>query len=283
MNRAWLAVGVLSTVAAAALLQTRSAPSPPLAGWFPPGPALYLEAKNFAGLLSAWNSSAEKKRWLESANYQTFTRSRLYARLRQAHAEYAAAVGLPVDMNLTAGVAGAESALAIYDIGRLEFLYVSRLPSGRALETALWRAREKFEPRSVAGMPYYVKTDRASGRVAAFAIRGDVLFLATREQTIAGALRLAGGQTQAALRQEAWFEHAVRAAGEPGDLRMVFNMTELCAAPISAPIGFNATCPWSAPSPPEWRISGSCPMRFGRTASCSVPPGRRVARRMRRR
>lgn len=231
MRRVWLLVLCVAALGAAMLLQTRATPVPPLAGWFPPGPALYLEAKDFAGLLASWNSSAEKSRWLGSANYQVFRRSRLFTRLEQAHQEYAAAAGVPADMNLVAGIAGAESALALYDIGQIEFLYISRVPAARALESVLWRAKERFEPRNSAGIAYYVKTEPSSRRTAAFAVHEGLFLLATREELLAGALALIAGRSQGSLLREGWFEQALRAAGQPGDLRLALNMPELVRSP----------------------------------------------------
>ncbi len=231
MRRAWLVIACAAALGTAALLQIRSGPVPPLAGWFPPGPALYLEAKDFGGLLAAWNSSAEKARWLSSANYEVFRRSRLFIRLEQAHQEYAAAAGVPADMNLVTGIAGAESALALYDIGQIEFLYISRVPSARALESVLWRAKDRFEPRNAAGIAYYVKTEPSNRRTAAFAVHDGFFLLATREELLAGALALIAGRAQSSLLREAWFEQASRAAAQPGDLRLVLNMPELIRSP----------------------------------------------------
>ena len=57
-----------------------------------------------------------------SANYAAFSRSRLFLRLEAAFDEFSTAAGAPPDMALLSDVAGAESALALYDIGKLEFL-----------------------------------------------------------------------------------------------------------------------------------------------------------------
>ncbi len=72
---------VILAPAAAALVAiwTLAQPAPPpTASLFPSGALLYLEAKDFGGLLSDWNSSAEKKSWLDSANYDSFSRSQLF-------------------------------------------------------------------------------------------------------------------------------------------------------------------------------------------------------------
>jgi len=55
-------------------------------------------------------------------------------------------------MNFLTQVAGAQSALALYDIGKLEFLYITKLSSASSMQSTLWQTRAKFETRSVAGV-----------------------------------------------------------------------------------------------------------------------------------
>lgn len=224
---------VAGLMAAALVYWALAQPAPaPMASLFPAGALLYLEAKDLAPLVSDWNGSAEKRSWLSSANYQGFSRSRLFLRLGQAQGEFAAAAGVPPDYALLQSVAGGNSALGIYHIGDLEFLYITHLASARALDTALWKARGSYQTRRAGGVDYYVRQDAASHRVAAFAYAGDTLFIATREDLIAGALQLAAGQTRPAVVTEKWFVDATQAAA-PGahELRLVYNMDRLLETP----------------------------------------------------
>jgi hypothetical protein len=197
----------------------------------PAGAVLYLEAKDFSGLLRDWNGAPEKKLWLDSANFQVFSRSRLYLKLQQAQTEFAAAAGVPASMDLLGNVAGGQSALAIYDIGKLEFLYITRMPTDRFAGGALWKTRGNYQPRQSSGIDYYIKTDPASRRVAAFAAAKDYVILATREDVMAGALALVAGQSGSAVASEQWFDKAVREAKSAGELRMVMNFDKLSKSP----------------------------------------------------
>ena len=123
-------------------------------------------------------------------------------------------------MALLSDVAGAESVLAMYDIGKLEFLYVTRLPSAKAMESALWKTRGDYEPRDAGGAPFYVRADADSKRVVAFGVRDQYLVLATREDLAAGALALIGARNGASVDTEGWFVQAVKNAGAAGDLRL---------------------------------------------------------------
>src|SRR5579862_7445876 len=209
-----------------------SAPSP-LPGYMPSGAMLYIEAKDLSGLLADWNASPAKRRWLASDNFEVFARSTLLLRLADAQREFTAAANVPPDATFLSQAAGRESALAVYDIGKLEFVYISHVPSAATMESALWQSRAKFEPRSAAGTPFFVHADADSGRVVAFAVSGDYFLLATREDLLAAALALMAGNPNpnAKLTADPWYADAVEAAGERGDLRMVLDMEKISRDP----------------------------------------------------
>ena len=204
-----------------------AAPSTPLSHYVPVGPLLYLEAKDFSSLLNDWNSSPQKRQWIQSDNYEVFSRSRLFLRLSGASDQFAAAAGLPPDMNFLSQVAGGPSALALYDIGKLQFLYITYLPSAKSMETTLWQSRDKFEPRSAGGVDFYFRRDPQSQREVAFAVSGDYLLLATREDLMAGALQLMSGKQDRTVEGEQWWAESTSAASKPGDLRLVLDLGKL--------------------------------------------------------
>ncbi len=209
-----------------------TAPSgPPLSKYVPAGPLLYLEAKDFSGLLADWNSAPQKEQWIESSNYQVFSRSRLFLRLHGAGDQFATAAGLPPDMSFLSQIAGTRSVLALYDIGNLQFLYITYLPSAKSMQTALWQTRAQFEPRSAGGVDFYLRRDPESHKEVAFAVSGDYLLLATREDLLAGALQLMSGSQNRAVETEPWWSQSVAAAGAAGDLRMVLNLEKIVPSP----------------------------------------------------
>src|SRR4029077_17695774 len=214
------------------LFQSQAAPKHRLDEITPEGPLLYIEAKDFSSLLKDWSASAEHRQWIKSDDYRGVSNSRLFLRLGQASDQFAAAAGLPPDMQFLADAAGQESAVAVYEIGNLEFLYITRLSSGTFLQSRLWQARSKFQPRTAGGKPVYARTDEQSGRVVAFAVADDYLVLGTREDLVAGALELMSGSKGRNLHQEGWYTQALAAtSAAPGDLRMVMNMEKLSVTP----------------------------------------------------
>jgi hypothetical protein len=229
MKRIILVVAISFTLAGIVFAAYRAvAPSAsPLSKYMPAGPLLYLEAKDFSSLLNDWNSSPQKRQWTESSSYDVFSRSRLFLRLKGASDQFAAAAGLPPDMNFLSQVSGQRSALALYDIGNLQFLYITDLPSAKSMETALWQSRAKFEPRNAGGVDFYLRRDPESKREVAFAVSGDYLLLATREDLMAGALQLMSGKQDRTIETEPWWTQSTAAAGKPGDLRLVLDLEKL--------------------------------------------------------
>jgi hypothetical protein len=214
-----------------AAYQGTLSPEKPLSPYVPAGALVYLDAKDFSSLLADWNSSPQKKLWLKSDNYAVFSRSRLFTRLEGAGNQFATAAGLPPSMDFLSQVAGTHSVLALYDIGNLQFLYITHLPSARSSETALWQTRSKFEPRNAGGVDFYIRRDPESKREVAFAVSGEYLLLATREDLIAGALQLMAGSKDRTVESEAWWSQSVAAAGSQGDLRMVQNLEKVVPSP----------------------------------------------------
>jgi hypothetical protein len=226
-----LSILALLVVAAWATYEDVARPESSLARLMPQDAVLFLEAQDFSSILRDWNSSPEKQVWLTTANHEVFSRSRLFLRLQQAQEEFASAAGLSPDMSFLSEVAGGQSALGIYDIGKLELLYVTRLPSAHAMQSGIWQQRAKFETRQVEGKQFYVRTDPQSQRVVAFAIDDEYLVLGTREDLVAGALSLLAGKKAAALNRQGWFVNAVKAAKDPGELRMVIHLAEVTKTP----------------------------------------------------
>jgi hypothetical protein len=214
------------------LFRPQTGPTHPLDQMMPEGALLYIEARDFSGLLKDWNAAPERAAWTRSDDYRVFSNSRLFLRLGQASDQFAVAAGLPPDMKFLVDAAGMESAVAVYDIGNLEFLYITRLASGNFLQSSLWQSRNKFQPRTAGGKPFFARKDEQSGRVVAFAVADNYLILGTREDLVAGSLELMSGSKGRTLSQEGWYTQALSAGqAKAGDLRMALNMEKIAVTP----------------------------------------------------
>ncbi len=218
-------------VAATALVQVPAGSVDVMARYLPTGPLLVLESKDLGRLVGDWNTSREKRFWLESDNYQVFSRSKLLLRLKEVQGEFGEAAGFTPEMSLVESIAGRESVLGLYDTGRLEFLYITRLASARVVENLLWQQHANFESRIVAGRPFYIRTDPKSGRVVAFAATDEHLVLATTENLIAKALTLMSEPGGSSVAGEPWYADSVAAQQERGDLRLVLDLEALVRTP----------------------------------------------------
>ena len=233
MKRAivFLLAGAVCLGASWAAYQSVPVKEPSLSSFAPSGALLYLQAKDLASLVGEWNDSQEQQLWLKSANYAVFSRSRLFLRLKGASDQFAAAAGLPPDLNFLKQVAGKQSAVALYDIGKLQFLFITRLASANAMQSELWQTRSKFETRSAGGITFFYRSDPESEREVAFAVNGDYLLLATREDLMAGALQLVAGNKDHSIEAEPWWFQSLATAGPAGDLRMVLNLAKIVPSP----------------------------------------------------
>lgn len=201
----------------------------PLSRFLPRGALLAVEVRDLVGVLADWNGSAEKASWVDGAGYQAFVRSKLGYRLEEARQEFGAAAGFTPEWSLLESIAGAESALGLYDIGEIRFVFVTELSASAAADNALWRVRGDFEPRRAGGFEYYLRQDQESGREAAFAIADGRLLLATSGDLLAKALELLAGDSGEAVTAESWYQAATALGGGRGELRLVENLASLTA------------------------------------------------------
>lgn len=230
-RRSLLTLGVLATSAALWLAaQQQATTAKTLPELMPAGALLAVEARDLNSLVTAWNASPEKKTWLASGSYQSYIRTKLALRLEEVQKEYAAGLGVNPNYALLENIAGADSAVAVYDIGKLEMLYLTRLPQARAADNLLLRARTKFQTRTSAGQQYFAKATN-DGAVA-FAIAGDLLIVGTREDLVANSLSLLRNAGPS-LRQERWYTQAASAAASANapDVRLSVHMERTVRTP----------------------------------------------------
>jgi hypothetical protein len=228
-KKAVLLTALLLAAAGYVCLQT-TAPLPDLATYMPAGALLYLQAPDFGHLLRDWNDSQVKTDWLASANYEVFSRSNLFTKLKEVYGQYGEAAGFAPELANIVPIAGTDSALALYDIREVEFLYLTRLPEASLTQSALWRLRDKFEQRQAGGVPFYLRTDAASKRTVAFAFNKGYLILATRDDLVAQSLELMAGSHGPTLAAERWSQAVLAQAPARGDVRLVMDLESLVAS-----------------------------------------------------
>ena len=248
MKRVGLAFALaLVTALTAWAWQSRPRATPPtLAGMVPQGALLTIESPDFATLLASWNTSPQARAWLASDNYKVFSNSRLFSRLSDAQDQFiatafAATAKTPESSTLLTQVAGKQSIFAWYNVGNLEFLYVTHLASAHQLQSALLQQRSHFQQRQSAGLTFYIRTSKdLPARTVAFATvpdptghGDDLLLLATREDLLAQSLALIAAPGQG-MPSEPWYAEATAAVAPSQQapvLHMVLNLERLVPMP----------------------------------------------------
>jgi hypothetical protein len=229
----FLFLAVIAGVWAAA--QVATAPQS-LSRWMPGGALLYLESADFGTQLRDWDRSGVNAKWIASKNHEQYLTTRLALKLKDAYQEFSAAAGFSPDTKELETFAGTDSALAVYDIGRLDLLYISRLPAAQLGQNALTRVRSSYQSRTAAGQTYFFR--QAGTRIATFAVVGDYVIVSTREDLVTGALGLVQGNNavaSASINGETWYQEAVRAmgadAGNRVALRLVMDLPSVIKTP----------------------------------------------------
>ena len=231
LRRSFMGLLAIGVVASTVWVRAQVSDGRPVASLLPPGALLYLEAKDFHRLLTEWNGSGEKKRWLGSKNFQQLSISRLIQRLAQANGEFETAAGLPIGMTFTDQMAGTRSGFAFYNFGDVAFVYLTQMPQTSVESSDLWRKRAGYQSRDSGGVPFYVKADAKSGRKVAFAAYKGWFVVATDEGRMAQTLVLLAGGKGPALSNEQWFATAAAQRKDAGDLRLIYDMPALLQSP----------------------------------------------------
>jgi len=155
-------------------------------------------------------------------------------KLRDVYAEFSAAAGFEPNLNELETVAGTESAVSIYDLRRLDLVYVSHLPAARLGQNVFTRVRSGYQTRSAGGQTYYAR--QSGDRMAAFAFVGEYVVASTREDLLTSALELIqGASNRTSIVQERWYGNAIGAlsSGNSGaaELRLVVDLTTAIKTP----------------------------------------------------
>ncbi|MBI4854551.1 MAG: hypothetical protein HY819_22360 [Acidobacteria bacterium] len=191
-----LAFILLLLMSAIAFAGDRVAPplaeSFPLAQSMPKGALVYIQSKDLALQLRTWYLSATHKRYFESNNYKEFTGSRLFLKFQERIQEFENITGFSLAEEDFAKAVGGKSALALYNIGDLEFVFATELPQAQLASSILAQKGDKLQTRKYANLTYYLKTTKSDfGETKTFAVAlvGNKAIVATSETLMQRALK----------------------------------------------------------------------------------------------
>jgi hypothetical protein len=134
-----------------------------LAAVMPRGAMVYVQANDLSALMKTWLASPVRSQFYESASFAAFQTSHVYLKIQDRRKDFETAIGVGLDEKRLTELAGRASAVSVYDIGKLELVFVTEIPRARASATALFKQAPQFQERSAQGTSYYVRDVATDG------------------------------------------------------------------------------------------------------------------------
>ena len=163
-------IGILIVIALFAVVHNSDGQQPrsvsqqlQLAGLAPRGALLYLQTRDLGALMRQWLASPVRKTFYESPSYSAFSSSHIFLKLQSRKEDFEKGIGFGLSEERLAELAGGTSAVAIYDVGNLELVFITEVPRERAIATILFKELPKFQERSSPNGVYYVREVTADG------------------------------------------------------------------------------------------------------------------------
>ena len=165
---------------------------------FPRDALIYVQIADLPAIIKLWNESEFKETYTESDNFQDFKNRHLGRKLASRWNEFNAATGFPIDLETVAKLADNQAAMAIYDIGKLEFVFIAPVSDEIFAATNFFRNRGNYTAETLLdGIAIYranVKADRGRQKQKLiFANVKNRFVLATSEKLFAQTLNNING------------------------------------------------------------------------------------------
>ena len=127
-----------------------------LAGALPSGALIYAQFEDLPGLLKRWNESKLKRDYLVSTNFREFSNGHLALKLAERFSEYDEALGFSLDSATISSSSETKAAFAVYDIGRMEMVFIAPMSEEKILASAFFQNFSQFEESETeAGITFY--------------------------------------------------------------------------------------------------------------------------------
>jgi len=219
-------------VAGALMFAAGSRPDPrqavrsELPSLMPPNANLYLGFADLSTDLERLGSSGLWGEFESGLNHEEFIRSRLWLRFTDRLTQLERLVGAPLDGPTLSRLAASTCALAFYDIGEIEFVYVARAGLETGLLEVLGELEGEFEERDHAGETYHLATDEMLGLEFCWAKAGGYLVISDRERLLLTTLERIG-DVGPSLADDPTFIRIVQGLPSDGDQFAYLNLANL--------------------------------------------------------
>lgn len=223
---------VALTGALVALLTAGSAGDPrhairqELPALLPAGANFYLGFSDLQADLDRLGASGLWSSFEGGGNHEAFIRSRLWLRFKDRLIQLEALIGHPLDGPSMDELAASTCALAFYEVGDIEFVYVAREDLETRLLQALGEMSGEFQTARHGDVSYRTVRDDLLGTELAWATSGGYLVVSDRENLLKETLdRIDGGG--ASLANDPGFRKVVDALPPEGDQVVYLNLARL--------------------------------------------------------
>ncbi|CAN5839763.1 hypothetical protein BH20ACI4_BH20ACI4_21400 [soil metagenome] len=166
---------------------------------FPRGALLYVQIEDLPAFIRLWNESELKKNYLESRNFAEFSNQHLGRKLASRRREFNEAAGFDFDLETVSAFSQTKAALALYDVGKIEFVFIAPVSDVIFTATKLFQNKENFTSETLAdGTEIFrknIEADRGRQKQELiFTHSRDRLIIATSEKLLAQTLNNINGE-----------------------------------------------------------------------------------------
>ncbi len=137
---AMLLVGIIAFAVYSSVRKNMFAP----AQYLPRQALIYVQITDLPQFIKIWNESKFKDTYTTSQNFTDFQNRHLGRKLASRWAEFSDAVGFPIDLETISDLAEKQAAVAIYDIGKLEFVFIAPMNKEVFAATKFAQNQDKF-------------------------------------------------------------------------------------------------------------------------------------------
>ena len=131
---------------------------------FPRGALVYVQFQDLPAFIKQLNESKLKQNYLESENFAQFQNRHLALKLASRWDEFNAASGFPIELETFAGVSETRAALAVYDIARLDLVFIAPVNDEIFAASQFFQNNSQFSENTLEDGTIFYSADVAADR-----------------------------------------------------------------------------------------------------------------------
>ncbi len=198
-----------------------------LASYFPRDALVFLRAENMTNIIDSYSRSEFNREYFNTAAFSGFSKSKLYRKLGDRFSGWEKLTGLDIHIKNIQQFAGGESALAVYDIGKIDVLFITKVTYAQASKSKLFMLKKSFETLDLNGQTCFMKADKKGEFTFLFGYVDNMLVISTNRAIFEHSFDLVRKRKTDSLASETRFLNAVK--GLSGELGLYMDVARLTA------------------------------------------------------